>query len=177
MPAAVCFRSRWPGGGRCGPRCAKCSIFPRCSSQQESWGTGRRCTRRPWRRATKASWPNTWRRPTGRDDARPRGGRSSPNGDEMVRENGPRGVPSAHFFRNFGSRTPARDSNSLTRRLTPRGVLKEVTNEMVQSASFCDTSFLMSCGAAAWSVNRRGSEFVPWFVAPPRNGLEISPRW
>src|SRR5262249_38735309 len=32
-------------------------------------------------------------------------------------------------------------------------VPKEVTNRIVQSASSCDTSFLMSCGAAAWSVN------------------------
>src|SRR5262249_38196206 len=34
------------------------------------------------------------------------------------------------------------------------GIPKEVTTRIVQSASSCDTSFLMSCGAAAWSVNR-----------------------
>ena len=38
----------------------------------------------------------------------------------------------------------------------PSSVLKEVPHEMVQRASFCDTSTLMSGGAAAWTVNRWG---------------------
>ena len=39
-------------------------------------------------------------------------------------------------------------------------VLKEVPHEMVQRASYCNTSTPMSGGAAAWNVHKRGVFFV-----------------
>jgi hypothetical protein len=92
-----------------------------CGSRKEWSGPARRCTRRWWPRATKASWPSTWLRPTGQDAECHRGGRSSQRARASRRVGKAQVVKRATFFRNSESRAPEREARYLTQELKSRG--------------------------------------------------------